>query len=373
MDSSAPTVVKLSTPADILGMLPYRLGFVPTESLVVVCLEGLRQRDRLVMRLDLEADEHDEAFALGVAARTAKAGASAAILVCYTAAEAPTQTTSVGEPLALPRRHLVDTLVDELRRRDIGVVEALMVSGRRWWSYHCTTPECCPATGSDLPTELTAAAAHYAAEHVASGGVLLASRDQLERTVRPPRNAVADAVRAQSAAVADSRLLDAFLREGAGAIHELTSRLLADVVGHWTEGARDLDVNDAATLVAGLHDKQARDEAMTLLLDHDHDMLLDLFCHLARAAGDDLAAPVCTVVAWFAYASGHGALANVAVERALTCDPGYTMAQLIQQGLAAMIPPDQVREVTRQVRADLRGAALPPPHARPRRRGRRSR
>lgn len=352
MDTSAPTVVKLSTPADILGMLPYRLGFVPTESLVVVCLEGPRRRDRLVMRVDLEAVEHDKQLADYVAAHVARAGANAAIIVCYTAVDSEPDAGS-GEPLTLPRRHLVDTVVDTLARRDIGVVEALLVSGQRWWSYHCSNPVCCPATGSDLPPELTAAAAHYAAEHVASGGVLLANREELERSVQPARNPVADAVRAQAADAAHVRMLVAFLSERPGAMCRLTVELLDEVAGLWSEGARELDANDAATLLAGLHDKRVRDHAMTLLLDYDHEMLLDLFTHLARAADDDAAAPVSTVVAWIAYASGNGGLANVAVERALTCDPDYTMAQLIEQGLASMIPPNQVLTVTRQVRDDL--------------------
>ena len=35
-------MVRISGPADILGVLPYRIGFHPSESLVVVCLEGPR-------------------------------------------------------------------------------------------------------------------------------------------------------------------------------------------------------------------------------------------------------------------------------------------------------------------------------------------
>ena len=46
LDDAATSVVRISAPADILGVLPYRIGFHPSESLVVVCLEesGLEKR-----------------------------------------------------------------------------------------------------------------------------------------------------------------------------------------------------------------------------------------------------------------------------------------------------------------------------------------
>jgi hypothetical protein len=91
MDDSAdlslvpdPGVVRLSSPADLVGVLPWRLGFHPTESLVVVCLEGPRRRDRLVMRVDLAEPRHDAAMADDLATRVRHIGASAALLAVYT-------------------------------------------------------------------------------------------------------------------------------------------------------------------------------------------------------------------------------------------------------------------------------------------------
>ena len=60
MDATAKTIVKISSPADILGVVPHRVGFHPAESIVVVCLHGPRRRDGLVMRLDLAPPEHDD-------------------------------------------------------------------------------------------------------------------------------------------------------------------------------------------------------------------------------------------------------------------------------------------------------------------------
>ena len=83
-DDEPRTVVKISGPADILGVLPHRLGFHPTESLVVICLEGPRRRDRLVMRLDLADERYDDAVVADVVRRVQHVGASGAALVCYT-------------------------------------------------------------------------------------------------------------------------------------------------------------------------------------------------------------------------------------------------------------------------------------------------
>jgi len=66
------------------------------------------------------------------------------------------------------------------------------------------------------------------------------------------------------------------------------------------------------------------------------------------------------VLAWVAYADGHGALANVAIERALEADPGYEMARLIEDAMGRMISPTEIRALTVDVRNDLRAAESPP-------------
>ncbi|HEX6577180.1 MAG TPA: DUF4192 family protein, partial [Jiangellaceae bacterium] len=69
---------------------------------------------------------------------------------------------------------------------------------------------------------------------------------------------------------------------------------------------------------------------------------------------DEHAAPVCTVLASVAYQQGDGALAGVALERALRCDPGYTMARMLATMLHGQIKPARLRSLSRTVRRDLR-------------------
>jgi hypothetical protein len=351
-DPEPRTVVKISGPADIVGVLPHRLGFHPTESLVVVCLDGPRRRDRLVMRLDLAPERHDEAVVDDVVRRLEHMGASGAALVCYT--DDPLGPADDRGRPALPRAALVDGLGWALADVGIGVVESVLVNGGRWYAYRpCDDDSCCPPDGRPLPAEPTPAATLYAAEAVLQGGSVLASRESLRRSIEASDHAVAVAVRDQAAAVADRRLLDVAAELGAGAARDLTLATVHRLVQAWSEGRRDLDPDDVALVAAGLRDKRARDEAMTLVLEHEPAVLVSLLTELARRTDDARAAPVCTFLGWAAYADGGGALASVAVERALRCDPGYEMARLVRDGLEGMVPPAAVRAVARAVRADL--------------------
>ena len=230
MDARAKTIVRLSSPADILGVVPLRIGFHPTESIVVVCLHGPRRRDGLVMRLDLPPKGHDLAVARDLSSKAAHVKATAAVLVCYT----EQATKSRG----LPRQGLIDALRQRLTAHGIEVIEALLVHNGRWWSYVCNDPSCCPPSGTRLPQMLSPAAAHYAAEVVVDGGAVLTDRAELERSICPPRNPVADEVRRQALEragewvveiIADRRSSRPAGRDGAarGVAHTTVGRRLA--------------------------------------------------------------------------------------------------------------------------------------------------
>ena len=284
--------------------------------------------------------------AADLAARVRHVGASAVVAVVYTEAL---------EGGRLARAGLVTALSDALAAAGVELPEALLVRDGRWWSYLCDRPGCCPADGTPLPTEPTPAATRYAAEAVAQGGSVLSDREQLRRTVEPSDHAVARAVREQAADAADEVLTGALRHGGLPAARALTLSRLAALRTRWDDGDRRVAADDAALVVLGLRDKQARDEAMTAVLDGDVESLVGLLGELARLADDLDAAPVCTVLAWVAYTAGNGALAAIAAERAVRVEPGYTMAELLLDGMDRMVPPDVLRQVSAQVRADLRG------------------
>lgn len=368
MDSHVPTIVKVSSPADILGVLPYRLGFHPTESIVVVCLQGPRRRDVLVMRFDLQPPSQDEGVAEELVDRAMTVDPSAVVVACYTEA-------AEGEDERLPREMLVDTIGERFKDRGVEVFDALLVRDGRWWSYRCSDSDCCPAAGSRLSTETTAAARSYAAESIALGDVLLRDRSELARTVRPVDGLAGAALREQAVETAAQALAEAVERGGVGGLRLLVMETFRSLLLRWAEGDGQLELPpvDAAVILLGLRDKRARDEVMTLVLDGQPEVLLALLVALAATADDRDAAPICTVLAWVAHAQGDGALANVAIERALDADPGYELARLIETGLDAMVSPAQVRRVAAQVRDDLRTGHVPTRAAPARARRRRKR
>ena len=191
----------------------------------------------------------------------------------------------------------MDSLVERLAAYDIGVVEALLVRGGRWWSYQCSDQACCPTSGSALPSELTPGASHYAAESVRQGTVVRSDRAALEGSIEPARNRVAAAVRAQAARTAEDSVLAALARDGVAAPGCLALATLRRLVAEWSSGRREVSPEEAALVALGLRDKLARDEAMTMVLDGDSGLLVALLTDLvSRVDGSD-AAPVCTLLA----------------------------------------------------------------------------
>lgn len=343
MDDTTPTTtVKIRTPADILGVLPHRVGFQPEESLVVLSLHGPRRREGLVMRLDLPDPRHDAALCDAVLTRLIHVSTDEAIVVCYSEADPP--------PSGLLRAPLVRRLRRELKGAGIGMPEALLVRGGRWHSYVCTEPSCCPPEGVPLDPVPTPAAATYAAEAVARGAVVLGSRAELAATVE------GTAVGGDTPAVVDEvgrSLIDVLLRLGRSAMEEFVLTTVHTLAERWADGRPAMTTAEAMTVALGVRGKVVRDRVMTVVLDHEPDLLCGVFADVARRTPDELAAPVCSVLAWSAYSAGHGALAAVAAERALRVEPGYTMAELVLDGLARMVAPKAIREISAQVRADL--------------------
>ena len=73
------------------------------------------------------------------------------------------------------------------------------------------------------------------------------------------------------------------------------------------------------------------------------EMYLRLWADLTRRARPGYVAPAASLLAFAAWQCGNGALANIALERALADDPGYSMARLLRGVLDAAVPPRLAR------------------------------
>ncbi len=101
-------VIALRSRADVVGTVPWLLGFRPEESLVVLSLRGPRRTLGLTMRVDLPPPGAERAVVDELARRVRGDGAGAVVLACYSA---------VPDDLrGLPGRALVRRLMARLGR-----------------------------------------------------------------------------------------------------------------------------------------------------------------------------------------------------------------------------------------------------------------
>jgi hypothetical protein len=327
---------RLRTPSDIVDAVPYLLGFRPANSLVVLSLRGDRSRIGLTARVDLPRPTDADACARAFVGYLRRDKAARAIIVLYPPSDGPSHPSV---------RPLADALVEQLSRAGIDAREVLCVADSTWWSLCCTDERCCPSGGTPIAVGTSAAAAALAFAGVA----VLKSRDELEGTIAPAVGAVRAAMEYALPVALEATRQRALVTSGAlvaAETVELFSAAVARSVAVAGTGAvTQPSIDDAARLIVGLGDVRARDEVLGW---HDADRgqaTRELLVDLARRAVPPFDVPVLTTLAWICYLQGDGALAGIAVDRALAADPEYSLAQILDQALTVPIDPAVFREL----------------------------
>ena len=214
------------------------------------------------------------------------------------------------------------------------VHDVLRVEDGRYWSYLCREPSCCPAEG--VPFD---AAAHPAAQVLAgTGQPVRADRDALAATHRAAdripgqRDARSDPVGTTGRDPADHpRRAASPGRTAAGPPSRPPSRTYRD-------GGSISDPGRLAWLALVLTSLPVRDDAWARMDPAHRDAHRRLWTDLVRRAQPGYAAAPASLLAFTAWQSGDGALANIALDRALADTPGYSMALLLQEALDAGMP-----------------------------------
>jgi Domain of unknown function (DUF4192) len=317
--------------------LPMLLGYYPTESLVVSALTGPRFAVGLTLRFDLDDLDPLDMAARELAQRLDAAGADAAFIAVYTDAR-----RVAGR---LPHSDLIAALLDEpsLRIRD-----ALLVRRGRWWSYLCADQACCPRSGNRLGRQSTELSRLQTAL-VLSGSAVLADRSALVESI---------AVDPDASSAAQRRLVTGALRTVA-TMSPAARRSELVAVTDWlvvrsADPRAELDDRDAALVAALIGDVFARDDLLIQAVSPGRrEDILRVLRVLVRRIPAPYDAPVATVLAWFAYATGDGTLANIALSRALRSDPDYSLARLIETSLDHQLPPSVLDEVLRGAARDI--------------------
>jgi len=302
-----PMRLRASSSEDVLSFIPYLLGFRPENSLVTLLLRGgLLQ---LTARIDLPppgADVELSRVARHFASVAQQHGAHEAVVATFTGNVTWSDT-------------VVRRLEHALGRGGCEVVTAL----------HCDDEQyrVRSAVGWTGPYDFDPRATAGAATAVAAGMSLLPDRAALAASIAPGG---ADAIGAVTAAAEEADMPeDPADREA----------LMAQVVGRCLDLAGVISDADCAQLALLAADLDVRDVAWLMVRRETATAHRQLWQAVACRVPKVLsAAPVC-LAGMAAWVEGDGALAWCCVHRARTEHPGYGMADLLADLLAAAVPP----------------------------------
>lgn len=341
---SVPTI-RLSSPRDLLAAVPHLLSFQPTESLVLVTLHTASNATRLgmVARVDLPS--------AGQAAECVEA------LLPALYREAPSKAVLIGYGKGTADVYVAVEMAAELiAANGCPVMERITVVGDRWRSIDCTVPGCCPPEGQPLPGREAVVGLEFV---VGVGSAPAVSREALAERVAPGARAAAvgrecerqarieGEVTISRGTAAWGRLLDvsqpldlsasadATLALAALSLHADNTPALRDALAAWlSPGVLPLE-SVAGPSLDGLREhlplpwwQDGSDQEAEVAARH---FLVDRLAELATSLPDDYAAPVLTLLAQVAWVQGSGAMANVALTRALTAQPDYRLALLLDR------------------------------------------
>jgi Domain of unknown function (DUF4192) len=337
-----PVVVRIRDVGEIAAGLPHLLGFRPRESVVLLALGGESgRRVGLTVRADIPPREHERALA-GMLSRSLKTDRPDGALVLVVS-EAANETVA-GESV-LPHADLVQAMCGALSGVAVPVADTVLVRDGRWWSYDCSGPCCAPDAGTALPdgvSELEVAS-------VATGTVVQAAREDLAALISPPPDHDPAAMAAACARVGVALSADLLDTGPEPAGLESWTAIMGGIDRCRVGAAlrRPLTDEDVARIVWGLRDGEVRDLALRLALgEFDSELPAaaeQLWAECTRRAPAPLDAAPATLLAVSAWLRGDGAMANVALGRALDSQPGYGLARLLADALAACVTPSELR------------------------------
>lgn len=326
--------IRVGSADGILAVVPHLLGFHPTASLVVLGIGGPHARIRVTFRYDLP-DPPDERLAGDIAAHAAVVLGRQQLTMAIVAGYG-------GGDIVTP---VMDVVAPALRAAAIEVRDMLRVQDGRYWSYLCRDLSCCPPDGVRFDP-----AGHPAATALAAAGLTARiDRAALAQTLAPATEAAEEMSRAAERALDRVRGLigDALVAPGSGDVLQPVAdagrRAVRTAVGSYRRGGLVTDHDEIAWLGLTLTDLRVRDDAWARMDPAFHDAHQRLWTDLVRQLPAEFVPAPAALLAFTAWQAGDGALASIAIERALAVDPAYSMALLIADALHAGLPPSAAR------------------------------
>jgi len=301
--------------SDLLAVIPYMVGFHPTESIVAVLMRS--GHVALAMRVDLPTTS------------VADAGAALARqLTAVARANRMTRIALVGysaDPLQANR--VLTATMDAMpgKRSGVEVADVFCVDGERWWSLTCSGP-CCPLEG----TAYDVGSHPYVAEAVYAG-----------LSVEPSRAAMREGLLGPDPAEVEE--LEETLAEVLDGLVELddptwASTAIQQIV---RDSLDQTEVSDevCARLALLALNKTVRDHAWAMISHDDADLHAQLWRRVVARVPPVVSAAPLGLLGMAAWIGGHGALQNVCGERLAEIHPGYTLGEILLDLSNRAVPP----------------------------------
>jgi Domain of unknown function (DUF4192) len=344
--------VLLTSPQQLLSLVPVLFGYHPQASVVVLGTEP-PPTGKIMVGLRYP---------------------------CYDPADPDTAALSVWHAVTLlTREHyltaaaigygpdeLVAPFIDLLRHQagehGIELYELLRAEDRRYWSYACTDPACSPPEGKPYDETPDPALAALLPDGVPE---VLASRKSLAALLAPCRGTEAAAMRnvTRKAEERAARLTERARQSADPAtrrypIASAGIRALRAAIQAYRED-QPVTRDQAGWLLVALHDIWVRDDALCRMDPAHRRAHLRLLTDLTRLARPGHVAAPATLLALVAWQAGNGALANVALDRAIDDAPRYPLAGVLRDLISCGTPPAKAQPpmTPRQLAAGYRAAA----------------
>jgi hypothetical protein len=327
--------LRADSPDALLAVVPHLLGFQPEFSLVIIGIEQPGGKVKVTLRYDLP-DPADASQAEDIGQHAAAVLQSQRIPAAVVVGYGPDHLV----------RPVIVAFGEAALDAGIELRESLRADEGRYWSCTCRDEACCPTEGTP-----TASAGHPLPDAPAdSGGQVLTSRAALTQSLAPLDGLAAESMReATTRAEQHITRVVTKLRRSAqpGAARPMIAAeglaAVSEMISLYRAGGTFSTDYQLAWLTVVLEDLRVRDDAWSRMIPEHAPAHLRLWTDVVRRAQPGHVAAAASLLAFTAWQSGNGALANVALDRALTDDPGYSMAQLLRQVITAGAPPSLAR------------------------------
>lgn len=388
------STIRVSEPRELLALIPHQLGFVPSESVVLVSLREPRSRVGMVARVDLDGladQEFGPQLARSLVAHLDSDRAGACIVVCYVSApvhegeKVPDAVLSALEHIeqAASAFFPIDglSIVDPNRFHIVGPEFEIMEPGRPLTDLQSTAVGAQMVVAGNLVAQDRAqlgALPAISGRHRRAANAAHQNWSRLRTVLLEPRFEIGEIARAAvelAGTRAPNNIRDwrnVSMRiwrhevERAGTLWDGQSlKERPSTWGKLAAALEDVVVRDAVllSLVVGPkslpeltigsdgHDDQIS-AAVSAVMDpsvgeppkpHVVEPCREVLRKILAYAPRQQHAPAATLLALIAWWEGKGAEASVWLDRALTVDPDYRLAILMVDALKSGMPPGWVR------------------------------